>query len=287
VLRDDGGTLGCASCGYEPVERDGLLFLTAGGMGRPGFDADYFDYLEGIGDRHYWFVARQEMILAALRSAVPDLSRRGLVEIGCGQAQVTAFLANAGIRIAAAWDAYPNSLALAAQRLDAPLLVMDEGRLPPLGPGNELIGLFDVIEHVDDDVGWLGALRDALAPGGVLVLTVPAHAFLFDEMDELAHHRRRYGRRDLGAKLSDAGFEVRLLSHVMAPLMPPLLLARALSRLRGGGAHDALPRRRRELSVLPLVNAVALGLLRLEQPLDLGPGLPFGTSNVAVAARPG
>ena len=99
-------------------------------------------------------------------------------------------------------------------------MLVDEGRFPPLGPGYGLVSLFDVLEHIDDDTGTLRHIFSILEPGGVLVLTVPAHPFLFDEMDELAHHRRRYRGSELGHKLRDAGFEVRRLTHFMAPLVP-------------------------------------------------------------------
>ena len=52
---------------------------------------------------------------------------------------------------------------------------MDEGRVPPLGAGYSLVSLFDVLEHIDDDLGTLRHTESILEPGGFLVLTVPAH----------------------------------------------------------------------------------------------------------------
>ena len=70
---------------------------------------------------------------------------------------------------------------------------------PPLAPGQAMLGFFDVLEHIDDDLGTLRWAWQPLEPGGILVLTVPAHPFLFDDMDRLAHHRRRYRRHELRA----------------------------------------------------------------------------------------
>jgi len=100
-------------------------------------------------------------------------------------------------------------------KVAVPLLLVDEGRLPPLAHGYTLLSLFDVLEHIDDDVGTLCFLREVLEPGGVLVLTVPAHPFLFDEMDRIAHHRRRYRRSELQDKLFIVGFRILCLSHFM------------------------------------------------------------------------
>ena len=170
---------------------------------------------------------------------------------------------------------YPESLALVRQRVAAPLVLVDEGRFPPLGAGQSLLSLFDVLEHIDDDRGTLGHLARVLEPGGILVLTVPAHPFLFDEMDAIAHHRRRYTRGELGSKLREAGFAVRQLAHFMAPLVPLVVLRWAARALPGRAS--AMERRKAELSVTPVLNGWMRALLRLERPLVRAAALPFGT----------
>jgi hypothetical protein len=114
---------------------------------------------------------------------------------------------------------------------------------------------------------------------------VPAHAFLFDEMDRLAHHRRRYARAELRAKLEAAGYEVRSLFHFMASLVPLLLLTRAVGRVLPWA--QAARRRDLEMSVLPIVNPGLAALLSVERwALRRGWSFPFGTSLLAVAVRP-
>jgi 2-polyprenyl-3-methyl-5-hydroxy-6-metoxy-1,4-benzoquinol methylase len=258
----------------------------AGRIGAPGFDPHYFATLRVVEERHFWFRSRRRVILHALESAVPDLARRALFDIGCGSGGLLEFLDRSGVPLAGACDAYLQSLEMVRRRVGAPLVLVDEGRLPPLGPGQSLLAMFDVLEHVDDDEGTLRFLHSVLEPGGVLVLTVPAHPFLFDEMDELAHHRRRYRRAELRDKLRAAGFEIRRLTHFMAPLVPLLMAARALGRLLPGGRARAPERRAAELRVVPGLNA-ALGLLTAIERvyLRLGGPAPFGSSLLAVAAR--
>ncbi len=264
--------------------REGILDLRAGRVGVAGFDPHYFPTLAEVEREHYWFVTRREVVRDVLRDAVPDLAGRQLFDIGCGSGGLLAFLSGSGVGVAGACDVYPESLALVRQRVAAPLVLVDEGRFPPLGTGQTLLSLFDVLEHIDDDVGTLRHLHDVLEPGGVLVLTVPAHPFLFDEMDEIAHHRRRYTRDVLGSRLRAAGFAVRHLTHFMAPLVPLVALrwaARALA-----GRMSAMQRRKLELGVTPVLNGLMRALLRLERPLVRAGVLPFGTSIVAVAQRP-
>jgi hypothetical protein len=145
------------------------------------------------------------------------------------------------------------------------------------------VGLFDVLEHLDDDAGWLRFVASMLEPGGFIVLTVPAHPFLFDEMDVLAFHRRRYRLGELRSKLEEAGFSVRSISHFMSLLVPPLVAMRALGRFL---PTPPAARRDLELRVHPWLNPIALALLRMERPFAERFSLPFGTSLIAVGERP-
>jgi SAM-dependent methyltransferase len=242
--------------------------------------------LPHVEDRHFWFVARRERILSVLRRHVPDLAERALFDVGCGTGGLLSWLERSGLRVAGGCDAYPEGLRVARRRLVAPLFRVDLAGPPPLAAGQSLVGFFDVLEHLDDDRATLRWVSSILEPGGVLVLTVPAHPMLFDEADRLAHHRRRYRRWELAARLREAGFEVRYLGHFMALLVPGLLLARAVGRLLPGPLSDPARRRDAELRIVPGLNAALLLLLRLEAACGRFIPWPFGTSLLAVASRP-
>jgi len=276
----------CRQCDAEYAEQEGVLELVAGRRGAPGFDPHFFSTLREVEDRHFWFVGRRQVVLSALRRAVPDLASRRLFDVGCGSGGLLSFLSRSGVRVAGACDVYPESLRLVRARIDVPLVRVDEGRDPPLGPGHDLLGMFDVLEHIDDDVGALRALREALRPGGALVLTVPAHPSLYDEMDELACHRRRYRRADLRRVIDQAGLEVRLISHFMSPLVPALAVVRWAGRVARFTRERAVERREAEFRVIPGLNAAVRGVLALERIVMRLTSLPFGSSIVAVAARP-
>jgi SAM-dependent methyltransferase len=274
----------CPTCASAYPVEDDVLDLRAGRRGGAGYDPHHFATLARVEEEHFWFAARREVVLDALRASVPDLARRALFDVGCGSGGLLQYLAASGVALAGACDAYPESLALVRRKVPAPLVLVDEGRLPPLAPGYALLSLFDVLEHIDDDQGTLRFLNEVLEPGGVLVLTVPAHPFLFDEMDTIAHHRRRYRRSELDGKLRGAGFRVLRLSHFMAPLVPLAPLRRLVRAV--AGRRGAAERLRLELSVTPLLNGLMRALLRAERPLVRAGVVPFGSSLVAVAARP-
>jgi SAM-dependent methyltransferase len=256
-----------------------------GNHGAAGYDPHFFESLPLIEDRHFWFVARREVVLDGLRRAVPDLAGRALFDIGCGSGGLLRFLHD-HIALAGACDAHRLALDLARRRVNTPFVLVDDGRVPPLAPGQTLLGMFDVLEHLDEDDAVLRWLLSILEPGGVLALTVPAHPFLFDEMDRLAHHRRRYTRRELREKLLRAGFEVRLLTHFMALLVPPLLLFRRLGRLLQLLGLRSLRGPTQELRLVPGLNALMRALLRIERAWLGRHTLPFGSSLLAVAVRP-
>ncbi len=285
IEADDRGAR-CGSCGaVYPVE-EGILRLVAGSAASPGYDPHFFAALPEAEDRHFWFVTRRELILDVLRRTVPDLDRRPLFDVGCGTGGLLQYLAAAGIGVAGACDAYVDGLRLARRRVAGPLLLVDEGRLPPLAAGQAMIGLFDVLEHIDDDRGTLDWAWSVLEPGGVLVSTVPAHPSLYDERDAAACHRRRYRRSELRAKLLGAGFEIRALTHFMAPLAVVLFATSWLGRRLGWRRGDGHAQWQRDLRVHPLRDRVLRAVLGLERYVIRSVDLPFGSSLLAVAARP-
>lgn len=280
-----GASLVCPRCQVTYAVEDGVAHLAVGREGAPNYDPHYFDTLQHVEDRHFWFVARREIVHDGLKRAVPDLAGRRLFDIGCGSGGLIQYLAARGVGVAGACDAYPQSLALVRRRLPVPLVLVDEGRLPPLGPGHSLLSLFDVLEHLDDDREMLRFLHSVLAPAGVLLVTVPAHPFLFNERDELAQHRRRYRRSELGEKLREAGFQVRLLTHFGASLVPPLVVLQGLTRLLPERRRLSRERQVMEFRVVPVVNGLLRTALGLERLWLRAGSLPFGSSLLAVAQR--
>ena len=67
--------------------------------------------------------------------------------------------------------------------------------------GYDLIGAFDVIEHIDDDRAGIASIATKLKPGGKFIMTVPAHPWMWSAHDVVNHHKRRYSKR--GSQASD------------------------------------------------------------------------------------
>jgi SAM-dependent methyltransferase len=146
------------------------------------------------------------------------------------------------------------------------------------------IGLFDVLEHIDDARAFLEQAAALLEPGGRLYATVPAYMQLWSSEDVAAGHVRRYTRTGLCRELRDSGLTVDYVSYFFTPLPAPILLLRALpdrlgiARANHAGEHDHA---RREPVLRPLLDAALLLERRI---IRRGYRLPLGAS-ILVAAR--
>lgn len=132
--------------------------------------------------------------------------------------------------------------------------------------------LVNVLEHIEDDAGTLASLYGLLAPGGALLLFVPALPFLYGSLDTLVHHVRRYTRPSLAKSLRDAGFQIGTLRYFDALGMAPWFVA-----------GRVLKQRRFDASAARFYDRIGVPLTRLvEDRLTV----PIGKSLIAVAFRP-
>jgi SAM-dependent methyltransferase len=101
-----------------------------------------------------------------------------------------------------------------------------------------LVAILDVIEHVEDDVGFARQLSELLTPGGHLLVTVPAYQWLWSELDTLAMHYRRYNKNQIIKVLESAGFEIEYASYWNALLLLPLIVVRRGTKKPGYSAFS-------------------------------------------------
>jgi SAM-dependent methyltransferase len=250
---------------------------------------DFAPHLFDAEDRHFWFRARRTVVgrvVAQLVRGLPPGYR--VLEVGCGNGDVLRVLEQvcAGGMVVGL-DLVEEKLNFARQRTACEVRQGDLFRLPA-GEAFDLIGMFDVLEHLADDVGAVRALSAALTPNGRLVLTVPAHRSLWSYADTHAGHYRRYNVKRLEQTLTQGGLCVEYCTQFMAALYPLMWLGRRLSSLwrRKEGAQGERELFQRELRVVPIVNGALRRLLECEAPLIARrQRLPIGTSLLAVARR--
>ncbi|WP_294393095.1 class I SAM-dependent methyltransferase [uncultured Sphingomonas sp.] len=234
-----------------------------------------YDRMAQIDRDHWWFVGRRSILTALIERFRPRPTPLRILEVGCGTGSNIAMLQGFGQVDAIEPD--DDARAFAARRTG---LAIKGGYLPdvPLQDGAyDLIVLLDVLEHIPDDHGALAALRSKLAPGGRLLLAVPAMPSLWSGHDVAHHHQRRYTRRTLEAVVTAAGFRVIHHTAFNTLLLPAIVGVRLVNKLlrREGGDEDALP-------AAP-VNAVLSRLFGWERYAAVRGLLPVGVSLGLVA----
>lgn len=256
------------------------------------YDPAFFNLLSEVEDRHFWFAARNRIIAAQVQALMVHATADfRILEIGCGTGNVLRVLDQScpdGTVIG--MDLHVEGLNYARQRGLEALVQADLHHLP-FGCRFDLIGLFDVLEHMPDDRQVLSGLWGRLRENGVLLLTVPAHPRLWSYFDEASHHCRRYRPDELVVMLAEIGFDVEYSTQYMASTLPLLWAGRRLSWLRNRGSRRGNAARsthltNQELRPIPVVNATLTQILAVEQRwLARGHTLPVGSSLLVVARR--
>lgn len=237
-------------------------------------DAEYGARYRELYQRHWWWRAREAKIAGLLERLAPPGGFGAILDVGCGDGlffdRLRRFGEPRGIESEAALVSEEN-------RGRITIAPFDERFVP--GERFGLILMLDVVEHLDDDVAALRHARSLLAPGGLLIATVPAFRLLWTAHDDTNHHRTRYTRGGFVRAARAAGLEVRSARYFFHWLVPLKLLVRAKERLLPAApAMAEVPS--------PALNRLFYGLSLLEQATWGRLPWPFGSSLLAVCATP-
>lgn len=229
-------------------------------------------------DRHWWFTGRRAVLSSLIRRRAPTAPDARVLDMGCGSGGNLSMMAAFGRVEGIEYDAGAREIAIgrgvapvAAGGLPETLDVADDS----FG----LIGLFDVLEHIRDDAATISALGRKLAPGGRLVISVPALPWLWSEHDVAHHHFRRYTRKSLRAVIEAGGLRVEGCGYFNTLLFPVALMQRLVQKLTGLGKGAA------GMPAAP-VNAMLRTIFAAERHLVGRVPLPIGLSLWAIASRP-
>jgi len=178
-------------------------------------------------ETHWWFVARRA-ICSSLLARVRLPQNPVVLEAGCGSGGNLPTLAKIGKVFA-----FELSDIMLTQAKARNIGVIEHGKLPDEIPFSEqkfdLITMFDVLEHIEDDASALSALVTRLNADGALFITVPAFGWLFSQHDRLHHHFRRYSKKELIAKIQAAGLAVEYTTYWNIFLFPVVAAIRIIS----------------------------------------------------------
>jgi SAM-dependent methyltransferase len=236
-----------------------------------------YDRMAELDGRHWWYRARREILARVVERLVRPPNGARILEIGCGTGHNLAMLGRFGTVDAVEMD--DAARAVASDRLGRPALMATLPALEGVERGAyDLVALLDVLEHVEEDRASLASIAERLRPGGRILLTVPAHPWMWSAHDVVNHHKRRYTKSGLRSAIEAAGLKVDLLSYFNSLLFPLAAAARLAGRVSGKeDSDDRLP-------PAPINKAFEF-LFGLERYALGRVPFPPGVSLVAIASR--
>lgn len=232
-----------------------------------------YGQLYAMEDEHWWFRGRRAVIWALLgRARLPGSPR--ILDAGCGTGRNLREYGTLGEAVGV--DPAPDAVAFCRERGLEGVRQAGLERLPFEDGAFDLLMAFDVLEHVEDDVGAMQELRRVAAPGASLVVTSPAYRWLWSSHDTSHHHYRRYTLREIVRRAEWAGWQVEAASYFNALLLPPIALVRLAERLgfrRAGSDYELTPGPLNGLLELPLRGEARLIARGLRLPAGVSVGL--------------
>lgn len=237
------------------------------------------EHYRSLGDlegRYWWHQTRYRIACGVLGRHRPSLQALSIADVGCGMGGFLRHLRTLNVQRLAGFDYDATALSslqedgIEAHRIDLEAPFGLEG-----GPYDVITSL-DVLEHLRSESVFLQASRSNLRGGGVLLLTLPAHQFLFSEWDRRLQHFRRYSMRRLRQLLETNGFHVLESSYFFSFVFPLALMRRWTGAFDGRTACEFPP--------LPdVLNRALLVLGGLEARALRAVTMPVGTSIFALA----
>jgi len=189
---------------------------------------------------HWWFVGRRKIIFSMLDKYLPAVKGQlRLLDVGCGTGVNLKRLEKYGH--ATGVDIVEEAVKFSRLRNCKDVLKIDKGILPFNNNTFDVITVLDVIEHIDDDYAALCDYYRVMKDEGILLITVPAHRFLWGAHDVAVDHRRRYVARDLKNKVEKAGFAVKKLTYFETFFFPFVLLGRIKEKFAKNVADNSSP----------------------------------------------
>jgi len=237
-------------------------------------------------DQHWWYVGLHELVMCHVTAEAERCGRPlRILDAGCGTGRLMQLMSAYGE--VEGYDASEEALHYCRKRgLEASLADLNDLQLE--GDRYDIITSIDVLYHtgIRDDVAVLKRLYAALKPGGMLILNLVAHECLRSSHDIAVHTRERYTRQSLLARVESAGFSAGYAAYRVCFLFPLIAGYRMLQRGIGVGAAD--PGAVASDVIVPgrLVNALLLGVIRLENRVMKRWPLPFGSSVFLLARKP-
>ncbi|MEX0267935.1 class I SAM-dependent methyltransferase [Leptolyngbyaceae cyanobacterium UHCC 1019] len=277
----DGLRWTCPQCGYQPSKTSGYLSFSPNlAESNDSYEADFFAQLFELEAKNFWFRSRNQLLIWILKNTFPIA--QSCLEVGCGTGFVLSEVERSLPHLTSVGgELFSVGLNFANHRLLKTELLQMDARSIPYENEFDVVGAFDVLEHIPEDTVVLSEMHRAITTGGGLILTVPQHPWLWSQADSYAHHVRRYTATELRLKVENAGFKIIRMTSFMSLLLPLMFLSRLRQR-ESKVKYDPIA----ELRISGWLNTLFEIILNLERMIiQTGLSLPVGGSLLLVAKK--
>lgn len=272
----------CPACEYRP-EHDGNIPIFSPDFSNDNntYSSEFYENLSILENGHFWFEARKWLLLWIMKKYFSN--SQNFLEIGSGTGIILKhFESHLPELELYGCDLLIEGIRFTKQRVASATMLQMDARNIPFEREFDVIGAFDIIEHVEEDETIISQMYSAVKPGGGIIISVPQHQFLWSTYDELSYHKRRYNRSDLVNKVQKAGFYVVKTTSFVSLLLPFMFLNRQSQ------SDEANPIEIYEyIKINPILNTMLTWIMAFEFVLvRLGVRFPMGGSRIVIAKRP-
>lgn len=242
-------------------------------------DARRYRYIYINEEKHWWYQGRRFLLYRLISKFKKPPSK--LLDIGCGGGYTLYLLSRFGKVFGV--DISKQSINFCKKRGFKNIRLVNPNKPLPFKKGGfNLITCLDVLEHIEDDRGYLKHLYSMLSKNGSIVIFVPAFPILWGKLDEKSHHKRRYLKKNLEQMVYSAGFKIEKTNYFNSIFFIPILLIRIAQRFPLLNKLSA--------GIDPKVNSLLVNniltvLFKLDVLLALHFRLPFGASIFIIAKK--
>lgn len=244
------------------------------------YNAKGLDNLFAQEEKHFWFITRKEFILAQMTKYISKTNK--IIEIGAGTGNVSRYLKQYGYENISVGEMHLNGLKYAKSYGIEECFQFDLLKTP-FKNEFDTVCLFDVLEHIEEDELALYNARQMLNNDGTIILTVPAHMWLWNRSDAIAGHKRRYTKKELTELLKKNGFEIIIAKYFFISIIALLFLRTLINRdNKKNVSNEEFDK---NIFINPLLNKILLFITRIEHRIDkILPNI-FGGSLIVIARK--
>ena len=245
-----------------------------------------FDFMNNKSEQSFWVQSRNRLFKKIIYKYMPNSGNVDLLEIGCGTGGFIKHISENNRLNITGSEIYHKGLVYAKNNIPQVNFIQYDILDDVLTSHFDFIIAFDVLEHIEDDTLAISNIFKMLNSGGIFIMTVPQHMFLWSKLDEIVKHKRRYSRTELINKIQINGFNIKYISSFVFFLFPLMYLSRLFDR--GSLTANRTEENELENRVIfnPVVNWIFDKIMRFDELLiQKGLSLPFGGTLILIASK--